>query len=306
MPPPTPAKYTAATNIGLESNQLNSRVTVVDSTNEAFKSPLVLLEDTFIAYVVALRSRTGNVVGKVLRSRAAADDLAVNELYNTLLENPSRLQAPAEASVDVLFAAFKKFLKRAWRERMGPLLSVHVLESLLSSFDAGNPVIFSQQFKRSLEDLSPQNRRAFSSTISLLTELLDASGNDGDRGALIASFAEALVSEGNPHDYIMLLDRLVDDYDNLFESVSIGLSGDSSTPATGSMKSTRSINAGSMNSNASSLRRKFGFGTVSRENSKHESESKVASIWRTLSKNARNPEDNHSQPPSLSKASLVR
>ena len=82
--------------------------------------------------------------------------------------------------------------------------------------------------------MSPQNSRAFASTIKLLSEyiipqdsfllpaknyvsLLDASGNDGDRGALIASFADALVLDGNPHDYITLLDRLVDDYDSLFD-----------------------------------------------------------------------------------------
>lgn len=47
--------------------------------------------------------------------------------------------------------------------------------------------------------------------------LLDASGNDGDRGILIASFSEALISEGNPHECITLLDRLVDDFDNLFD-----------------------------------------------------------------------------------------
>ena len=60
-----------------------------------------------------------------------------------------------------------------------------------------------------------------SSSLCLLANhhqsLLDASGNDGDRGALIASFAEALVLDGNPHDYITLLDRLVDDYDSLFD-----------------------------------------------------------------------------------------
>lgn len=49
--------------------------------------------------------------------------------------------------------------------------------------------------------------------------LLDASGNDGDRGVLIASFAETLVLDGNPHDYITLLDRIVDDYDNLFDGI---------------------------------------------------------------------------------------
>lgn len=75
---------------------------------------------------------------------------------------------------------------------------------------------------------------------------------------------------------------------------------------TGSLTRTRSINTGSLSSNASSLKRRFGLGTLSRENSKNESESKVASIWRTLSKNARSPGEGHSQPPSLSKASLGR
>ena len=306
MPPPTPTKHAAATDHTVEENKGSSKVTVVESATETSKSPLALLEDTFVAYVVALRSRSGNVVGKVLRGRAAADELAVNELYNALLEDPSRIQAPAEASVDVLFAAFEKFLKRAWTERIGPLISPHVLKSLQSSVDAGQPVIFAQQLKKSLGDMSPQSRRAFSTTISLLSDLLDASGNDGDRGALIASFAEALVLEGDSHDYIMLLDRLVDDYDNLFEGFSTSLSGGYVTPATGSLKSTRSANNGSMSSNTSSLRRKFGFGTLSRESSKNDSESKVTSIWRSLSKNTRSPGDNHSQTPGLSKASLVR
>lgn len=213
IPPPTPAK----TSPGTAENHLNSKVTLVETAAETYKSPLALLEDTFTAYVVALRSRSGNVVGRVLRSRATADELLVNELYNILLEDPGRLQAAAEVSVDVLFAAFEKFIQRAWTERMGPLLAANVLRGLQATFDSGRPALFSQQFKRSLEDTSPQNRRAFAVTIKLLSDLLDASGNDGDRGALIASFAEALVLDGNPHDYITLLDRLVDDYDCLFD-----------------------------------------------------------------------------------------
>ena len=82
--------------------------------------------------------------------------------------------------------------------------------------------------------MSPQNSRALAATIKLISEyvvsserfrswadrnhsLLDASGNDGDRGALIASFAEALVPDSNSHDCMTLLDRLVDDYDSLFD-----------------------------------------------------------------------------------------
>ncbi|CAD6580792.1 MAG: hypothetical protein ASARMPREDX12_000267 [Alectoria sarmentosa] len=302
IPPPTPAK----TSPDL-ADSLNNKITFVETAAEIYKNPLALLEDTFTAYVVALRSRSGNVVGKVLRGRATADELIVNELYNILLEDPKRLQAAAVVSVDVLFAAFEKFLQRAWTERMGPLLATNVLQTLQSTFDSGRPAVFSQQFKRSLEDMSPQNSRAFAATIKLLSDLLDASGNDGDRGALIASFAEALVFDGNAHDYITLLDRLVDDYDSLFDDPPTQLEQDgTSRSATGSLTETRSINTGSLSSNASSLKRRFGLGTLSRENSKNEPESKVASIWRTLSKNTRSPGEGHSQPLSLAKASLGR
>ena len=153
--------------------------------------------------------------------------------------------------------------------------------------------------------------------------LLDASGNDGDRGALMATFAEAIVLEGNPHEYITLLDRLVDDFDRLFDgnlicysystlintyidSTLTNSAGATSESTADSLKRARSINTGSLSSNASSLRKRFGFGTPSRENSKLESESKVGSVWRTLSKTTKNPSDGESQPPSLSRASLLR
>lgn len=302
LPPPSPSK-------SITEDPFCSKVTLVESAPNSQRTPLALLEDTFAAYAVALRSRSGNIVGTILRSRASADELAVNELYNTLLEEPGRLQVAAEASIDVLFAAFEKFLKRAWREGMGQLLPTNILQSMQSAFDAGKPVMFKQQVRRSLENMSPQNNRAFAATIKLLLDLLDASGNDGDRGALMASFAEALIFDSHPHDYIMLLDRLVDDYDSLFDETFTGVSEGDMKSTTGSLTRTRSFNTGSISSNASSLRKKFGFGTLTRENSKNESESKVSSIWRTLSKNAKSPGDSHSQPASLSKASgpsLVR
>ncbi|KAL6719321.1 hypothetical protein ACLMJK_003560 [Lecanora helva] len=309
IPPPVPSKASDDTREALHGTTKNKSTKADGSVAEAFNSPLALLEDTFVAYIIALRSRSGNVVGRVLRSRATADELLINELYNTLLDNPSNLQAAAEVSVDVLFSAFENFLKRAWKEHMGPLLPVGVIQSLQSTFDSGAPVLFAQQVKKSLEDLSPQNKRAFSSTMNLLSELLEASGNDNDRGALIASFAEALVLEGNPQDYIMLFDRLVDDYETFFGDVPTVLDNGNTSSTTGSLNRTRSVYTGSISSNASSLRKKFGLGTLTRENSKNESESKVASIWRTLSKNARSPGDSHTQQPSLPKtpgASLGR
>lgn len=307
MRPPVFSKPEPGTTHMLEDRNFSSKMTLVAKGVQDVNNPLALMEDTFAAYVVALRSRSGNVVAKVLRGRATADELIVNELYNILLEDPSRIQAAAEVSVDVLFAAFEKFLKRAWREHMGPLLATDLLIFMQSKFDSGRPHEFTQHFKSSLEEMTPQNKRAFTATVKLLSDLLDASGNDGDRGALIASFAEVIVLDGNPHDYITLLDRLVDDYDNLFDDF-LNSSVDELTTANaagGSLKRTRSFNTGSLSSNASSLRKRFGFGNLSRENSRLETESKVASVWRTLSKNTKNTGETSSQTGSLSKASSL-
>ena len=301
MLPPLPSSTDSADSSGNKLST-NDRLATIQVNVTETRDSLALLEDTLTTYIVALRSRSGNIVGRMLRARNAADKLAVNELYNTLVEDPARIQAAAEVPVDVLFVAFENFLKTAWRNRMGPLLASGVLEHMQAAFDVGRPVEFAQRFKSSLEEMTPQNKRAFTTIIKLLSELLDGSGNDGDRGALMAGFAEALIQGRAPHDFIPLFDRLVEDYDALFDYGSdtvTGLSLDS-------LNRNRSVNTGSLSSNASSLRKKFGFGSLSRENSKSESESKVASVWRTLSKSSKSPSEPQSQPGSLSKGSLLR
>ncbi|MCJ1397720.1 hypothetical protein MMC11_000916 [Xylographa trunciseda] len=285
------------------SDEVNNKVTVVSNAQATKNDSLTHLEDTFNAYMVSLRSRSGNVVGKVLRSRAGADELIVNELYNTLVEDPSKIQAAAEVSVDVLFAAFEKFLNKAWKDRMGPILGPQMLKDMQSVLDSSSNGRTPERFKLFLGEMTPQNKRAFIAMIKLLSDLLDASGNDGDRGVLIATFAEALVVEGNPHNYVTLLDHLVEDFDILFDEVG-STEGLISGPAADSLKRARSFNTGSLSSNASSIRKRFGFGTLSRENSKSESESRVGQVWRSLSKKSTTEGD--SQPSSLSKAFLSR
>ena len=57
---------------------------VAQTTDDVLEGAFVQLEKTLDTYVVALRSRCGNVVGKVIRNRVNADELMVNELYNVL------------------------------------------------------------------------------------------------------------------------------------------------------------------------------------------------------------------------------
>lgn len=244
-----------------------------------------MLEQTFAAYALALQSRSGNIVGRTLRGRDNVDRSSVNELYNILLEDPGMIQAAAEVPVDTLFVAFETFIANAWREQMGPILDPSSLKVIQTQFDSMFPRDFDDSFRRLLADISPQNRRAFASTVRLLAELLDASGNDGDRGALTAAFAEILTIDGDPMHHISLLDRLVDDFDNLFDEF---IPGGASLESTLTSDQTKSVsqNTGSMGSNASSFRKRFGF-SLNRDSSKHErheSESKMSSILRTLSK----------------------
>ena len=255
-------------------------------STEQTSNPIKKLEDTLSAYTLALQARKGNIVGRNLKLRATADELAVNELYNCLLEDPNMMVLAAQATVDVLFVAFEKFLNVAWKEQVGQVLPYATIQEIQSKAETLFPTDFDECFRSTINNLASQNQRAFRRIMNLLADLLDGTGNDSDRGILTAAFAEVLVTEGNPHDYIALIDRFVDDPETYFGEPleEVQKAGeDTSNPH----KRARSVNSASISSNTSSLRKKFGFGTLSRENSKSEQESKVASVWRTLSKSAR-------------------
>ncbi|EED23264.1 Rho guanyl nucleotide exchange factor, putative [Talaromyces stipitatus ATCC 10500] len=253
------------------------KISVVGPPSFAQDDQLAKLEQTLNAYVLALRLRSGNIVGRSLRTRANADKAMVNELYNVLLEDPAKLQAAAEVPVDVLFVAFETFIHHAWKDLIGAMIAPEVLSAVQNKYDSSFPRDFEDYFRTILGDFSPQNRRALTATIRLLAELLDASGNDGDRGALTVAFAEVLTENEDPMQYISLLDRLVEDFENLFEE-SLG----HSTSHERTPSRPRSY-TGSVGSNASSFRKRLGFGH--RENSsRSEGESKVSSLIRTWSK----------------------
>ncbi|OMP85820.1 Rho guanine nucleotide exchange factor gef2 [Diplodia seriata] len=281
----------------LLSSKTGSRTSL--DIEEHVNDPLVKLEETLATYILSLHARKGNVVGRVIRNRANANELAVNELYNSLLEEPTNVELASQQPVDVLFRSFEKFLQTAWREKLGLVVPMDVL-SALQSHPEDYPGDFEEFFRKQISDLMPQNQRALRASIKLLADLLEGTGNDGDRGMITAAFAEVLVPDGNSHDFISLLDRFIEDIDTLFGRPS---SSGSLTPSQSSMNSRYGSKTNvSMHSNSSSLKRRFGlkgFSGLSRESSKSDIESKVSSVWRTLSKAGRNTDG---QASSLSKA----
>ncbi|KAM0297990.1 hypothetical protein HYE67_003489 [Fusarium culmorum] len=264
-------------------------------------NPLVRLEQTFTSYVAALQNRKGLIIGRTLLQRSVVDELTVNELYNRLIEIPYDFDATADLGTEVIFVAFEKFLRIAWADQISPVMSMKSLDTLQARVNKRVPGDFADFVNFLFGDMAPQNRRAFTSLIKLLADLLDGCGNDGDRGALTLAFAELLVYDGTAANYINLLDRLVEDCDRIFEEPSLNHSFglDSST-----YESINSAIRGkgytpSLASNTSSLRRKFGFDTLLRQNSKDDR----SSVWRQLSKHKNSTA---SEAFSLSKTSLGR
>ena len=272
-------------------------------------NPLVRLEETFTGYIAALQARKGNVIGRVLRCRAVADELAINAIYNTLIENPFDQRAASEVSFEVLFVAFEKYLRMAWKDQMGQVMSLATLDALQDKALKMYPGDFADYVKMVFGEMAPQNRRAFIAIIKLLADLLDGCGNDGDRGALTAAFAELLVIDGQPHDYINLLDRMVEDQEKLFEDIGPGAIngfGSGNGSVFGSVTGGRSNHSatGSITSNASSLRKRFA-DTLLRQNSNKDNDR--PSVWRTLSKSSRSIATGEPMTSSsLSKVSLNR
>ncbi|KEQ70167.1 hypothetical protein M436DRAFT_54391 [Aureobasidium namibiae CBS 147.97] len=263
--------------------------------NNPVPSPSKRLEDALNTYLLALLARKGNIVGKVVQGRSRANELSVNELYNSLLEDPNMMVVAAQSSIDVLFAAFEKFLNVAWKEGVGAVMTANQLQTIQTKAESLFPVDFERYFKDSFHNMSPPNQRALRGIVKLLAELLDGTGNDGDRGILTAAFVEILVPDGNPYDFVSLLDRFVEDIESLFGEV---VQPREVRPTLGGHGRSRSINTASLTSNTSSFRKKFGFGSST---SRPEQDYKV-SVWRTLSKSTRLPD----QPSSLSRGTMQR
>ena len=268
------------------------------------ENPLFRLEQTFSGYIGCLRSRKGNIIGRSLLNRNCVDELTVNELYNRLIENPHDIEASSDRSFEAIFVSFEKFLRFAWMGQMGPIISIDALDALQQRASRNLPGNFADFVNFLFADMAPQNRRAFAALIKLLADLLDGCGNDSDRGALTIAFAEILVTDGSAHAYINLLDRLVEDCERIFEDIKFG-SGVNLSYSTYDHAVIRGgkSQTGSMTSNTSSLRRKFGLESLLKPNSKNDEN---RSMWRSLSKRGRSPDTGDATPYGSIRASVNR
>lgn len=295
VPQITPPVSRPSSNDG--PSKTNSPAQIVHAAADALHK----LEETLNSYIQLLDARRGNFLGKILRGRSAADEVLVNEIYNALIENPDDIQGASASPIDVLFCAFEKFVKMAWDKKIGAIISQPMWGAIQSNLDL-YPGDFEEFFRAKFGEMAPQNQRALRKCVKLLADLLGSQSNDGDRGALTASFAEVLAPEGNANDFVMVLDRLVEDIDTLLGEPALSVQATPQGSISESIR-TRATNTGSLTSNTS-LRKKFGLSTLTRKSSKLLSDdsserSDIGSLWRGLSKSKHGAD----QSSSISKAS---
>ncbi|KAI0155029.1 hypothetical protein GGR57DRAFT_103640 [Xylariaceae sp. FL1272] len=273
------------------------------------ENPIMQTEQTFTGYIMNLLALKGSFNVRTLMNRSMVDETLINDVYNKLIGSPFDPLNSSDFTADVVFASFEKFVANGWRNQMGHIITTKALDALQERASKRLPGDFADFVHFLFADMAPQNRRAFSALVRLLNELLEACNNDSDRGSLTLAFAELLVDADIAPQYINLLDRLVEDCERIFDegptsfNLSTGTGGsvyESMTSATRSGKS----HTGSVTSNTSSLRKKFGLGDfLMRQNSKTETDSR-SSVWRSLSKHGRNP--GTGDPASLSRGSVAR
>lgn len=268
-------------HVARNANQSPAKTTqVVNKVNEERADSFESLERTLSCYLLALQARKGNAVGSVVSRRSFADQAIVNNLYNALLEDPDDHERAAQAPVDILFAAFEQFIKAPWKDRLGPVIRDDMLVDLQTRMEVLNPLDYEEYEECRLAELAPQNRRALSGIVKTLAELLDGTRNDGDRGALTAAMAEIVICDADPHVFIPLFDRFVENE----EAVATQIHATAVAHASVSSNMTQTTKTGSVSSKASSLSRRLGFGSVRRENSKAEQTRGVGHLLRMGSK----------------------
>jgi hypothetical protein len=118
--------------------------------------------------------------------------------------------------VGVVFEAFRRFLRREWKDGMGSVIGGKGLAELRAKSDVLYPGDFEDFFKIFVLDWTPQNKRAFRALVLLLRDTQNRVENADEKGLLTKAFAELLVEDADPLEFMPLVDRLVEEADNLF------------------------------------------------------------------------------------------
>ncbi|KAF3924039.1 hypothetical protein ABW21_db0207015 [Orbilia brochopaga] len=155
------------------------------------------LERVLDAFVTVLEGKLAKEVTATWSyARRSSKSHSVDHLVKSMLTDSSQTAAAQAASLDSVLTAFERFLVGKWREIMGTLLTQEALKDLQNKFETYHPDEFLKYFRNFLDNLGPQNKRAFYKVTKLFSHAIQQSTSDEAKTSLRAVFAEVLVASG--------------------------------------------------------------------------------------------------------------
>ncbi|KAF3931493.1 hypothetical protein ABW19_dt0204987 [Dactylella cylindrospora] len=157
------------------------------------------LERVLDAFIIVLE---GKLVKDVqtqpgwVYTRRKEDGHTVDQLVKALLNDSSQTAVAQAAGLEVLLNAFEKFLVGKWREIMGTLLTTEGLRELQGKFDSFQGEEFSKYFRNWLDNLGPQNKRAFNKISALFLRSIERSKTEEAKNTIRGVYPEVLVASG--------------------------------------------------------------------------------------------------------------
>ncbi|KAK6332318.1 hypothetical protein TWF696_003036 [Orbilia brochopaga] len=155
------------------------------------------LERVLDAFVTVLEGKLAKEVTPTWTyARRSSKSHSVDQLVRSMLTDSSQTAAAQAASLDSVLTAFERFLVGKWREIMGTLLTQEALKDLQTKFETYHPDEFLKYFRNFLDNLGPQNKRAFYKVTKLFSHAIQQSKSDEAKTSLRSVFAEVLVASG--------------------------------------------------------------------------------------------------------------
>ncbi|KAJ6259337.1 hypothetical protein Dda_6237 [Drechslerella dactyloides] len=155
------------------------------------------LERVLDAFVNVLEGKLAKeVTATWTYARRSSKSHSVDQLVRSMLTDSSQTATAQAASLDSVLTAFERFLVGKWREIMGTLLTQEALKDLQTKFETFHPDDFLQYFRNFLDNLGPQNKRAFYKVTKLFSHAIQHSTSDEAKTSLRSVFAEVLVASG--------------------------------------------------------------------------------------------------------------
>ncbi|KAK6544675.1 hypothetical protein TWF694_001361 [Orbilia ellipsospora] len=128
--------------------------------------------------------------------RRSSTSSSIDQLVKTMLVDAGQTTAAQAASLNSVLNAFERFLNGKWREVMGTLLSQESVKDLQSKFDSYSSDEFVKYFRDYLDNLGPQNKRAFHKITGLFSRSIQRAKSDEAKSTLRTIFSETLIASG--------------------------------------------------------------------------------------------------------------